>query len=282
MLIRWIHITLVAATTGLLLLLFFFFKHFFRHRKPPHPFAGNLHVSQRATSSKTLFNWADNPELVTDAIENGWSRFAFTEYISSSSSLRSSRFLLGSCASGDATEGDVDDVEISWEVCQSSVDFMQKIRLNSGLIKTEITSPKLVTVTKTALPLPGPTLGDSSPFPQEAYFEITILSLYEDDNGRDVNGKGRLNSGEDENVMLIQENGLNKRGLNGNIEEMRGQSCTKGIVEVQNELFVMMSVGLTGGGSIPVKFPGSYPGSIGFCLDGSVYLDGMFYFLYDI
>ncbi|KAK1433469.1 hypothetical protein QVD17_10379 [Tagetes erecta] len=264
----WIQLTLVAATAGLFLVFFFFF----RHPKPPQP---PLHVS---TSSKTLFNWADNPALVTDAIENGWSRFAFTEYISS---LRSNRFVLGSCASGrDVT---VDNVEISWEVSQGSADFMQKIRLNSRIKKIEITSPKLITKTtannavsviKSALPLPGPVLGNLSPFPQEAYFEITILSLDGDENGRGVNGKGRLNSGEDENVMLIQENGLNKRDVNGNIEVLRGRSCTKDIVDGRNELFVLMSVGLTGGGSIPLKFPGCFPGSIGICSDGSIYLDG--------
>ena len=37
---------------------------------------------------------------------------------------------------------------------------------------------------------------------------------------------------------------------------------------------VMLSVGLTAGGSLPLKLPGSYPGSIGFNSDGSVYVDG--------
>jgi hypothetical protein len=37
---------------------------------------------------------------------------------------------------------------------------------------------------------------------------------------------------------------------------------------------VMLSVGLTIGGSLPLKLPGSYPGSIGFNSNGSLYLDG--------
>ncbi|KAI3726659.1 hypothetical protein L1987_66458 [Smallanthus sonchifolius] len=271
----WIHITLAAASAGLFLLLFFFFQHSCRNPKPPQPVAGNLSVSRRETSSKILFNWSDNPALVTDAIENGWSRFAFTEYVSSSSSsFRSNRFLLGSCATG----GDVDDVDISWEVCQGSADFMQKIRLNSGLKKVGKTTSSAMaaaSVIKSALPLPGPALGNSSPFPQEAYFEITILSVYESENGSDINGKGRVNSGEDENIKLIQENGLNERGVLVNVEELKGRSCTMDIVEGRNELVVMLSVGLSGGGSLPVKLPGSYPGSVGFNSDGSIYLDGI-------
>jgi hypothetical protein len=41
---------------------------------------------------------------------------------------------------------------------------MQKIRFNS--------------VIRTSLPLPGPSLGNNSAFPQEAYFEITILNSH--------------------------------------------------------------------------------------------------------
>lgn len=70
-------------------------------------------------------------------------------------------------------------MEISWDVCQGSSDFMQKIiRLNTGLNKRVVKSTSLTvtaaSVIKPTLPLPGPTLGNSSPFPQEAYFEITI------------------------------------------------------------------------------------------------------------
>ncbi|KAI3522179.1 hypothetical protein L1887_11661 [Cichorium endivia] len=288
-------IPLVVVSAGVFLLLFFFFQHLCSHPKQSQPVAGNSDIrqvdnlannkrrksnygSRRGTSSKPLFNWSDNPSLITDAVENGWSRFAFTDYISSSS-VRSNRFLLGPCATGgDVSGGDVEEAETSWEVCQGSADFMQKVRLNSGLKKIAMTSSSLMaaaSVTKSALPLPGPALGNSSPFPQEAYFEITILSTYESENGSDINGKRRVNTGEGENIKLIQENGVNERGVHVHFEESRGRNATKDIVEGKNEVIIMLSVGLTGGGSLPVKLPGSYPGSVGFNSDGSIYLDGM-------
>ncbi|KAK9054330.1 hypothetical protein SSX86_025408 [Deinandra increscens subsp. villosa] len=261
--IGWIHVTLAVASAGIFLLLFFYFY----HRKPPQPVAGDPSGSPR----KTLFNWSDNPALITDAVENGWSRFAFTDY-TSSSSVRSNRFLSATCVDGPG--GDEDDVEINWEVCQGSADFLQKIRLNSGLrkiIKPTTTTSAMSAVMKSALPLPGPALGNSSAFPQEAYFEITVLSFYEDD----VSGKGRVNTGEGEDIKLIEENGVNGRGVHVNFEELRGRSCEKGIVEGRNEVAILVSVGLTGGGAVPVKVPGSFPGSVGFHSDGSIYLDGV-------
>ncbi|XP_076953671.1 uncharacterized protein LOC143627834 [Bidens hawaiensis] len=276
----WIHITLVAASAGIFLfLLFILFKYIFRHPKPPPPAVENTSVSRHETSSKklTLFNWSDNPTLITDAIENGWSRFAFTDYISSSS-VGSSRFLLGSCAGGVDGSGEYeDDVEISWEVCPGSADFMQKIRFNSGfkkIIKTTTLAMSAASVIRSALPLPGPEVGNTSPFPQEAYFEITILSCYESEDGKGVNGKGGMSLGEDENIMLIQENDVKVKGGNANMEELRGRSCVKEIGGGENEVSVMLSVGFTVGGPLLVKLPGSYPESIGFHSDGSVYLDG--------
>ncbi|KAL1100269.1 hypothetical protein V6Z11_D05G217600 [Gossypium hirsutum] len=192
---------------------------------------GNYYVFRRGVSAKPLFNWADHPSLITDAVENGWSRFGFTRY-TSSPSTRSS--LLGLCAAGDHGRGN--DVEVNWEVCQGSVDFMQKIRLNSGSKKGTLShhSMEAASVIRTALPLPGPPLGNSA-FPQEAYFEITIL--YCPGDNRESSGKLSEDDGKGEAVML--------------------------------------SVGLTAGDSLPLKLPGSYPGSIGFNSDGSVYLDGI-------
>ncbi|KAH7567453.1 hypothetical protein JRO89_XS07G0075900 [Xanthoceras sorbifolium] len=139
---------------------------------------GNYYVFRRGVSSKPLFNWVDHPSLITDAVENGWSRFGFTNY-TSSPSARSS-LLAGFCAVGDY--GREPQTDISWEVCQGSADFMQKIRLNSGLNKANISnnpSMSAASVIRTALPLPGPPLGNSA-FPQEAYFEITILYSHDD------------------------------------------------------------------------------------------------------
>ncbi|KAJ9674352.1 hypothetical protein PVL29_023730 [Vitis rotundifolia] len=222
----------------------------------------NYYVFRRGVSSRPLFNWAHHPSLVTDAVENGWSRFGFTSYMSSPSTRSS---LLGLCAVGE--HGKETGAEISWEVSQGSADFMQKIRLNSGLKKMNMSSPSMAaaSVIRTALPLPGPPLGNSS-FPQEAFFEITILFSGE----RDPEAVGRVKEGE--RTKLIHENSNAKANSESiiHLEEMILGSKDDGKGEV-----VMLSVGLTAGGSLPLKLPGSYPGSIGFNSNGSVYLDGI-------
>lgn len=175
---------------------------------------------------------------------------------------------------------------------------MQKIRLNSGLHKivtTTSSSMAAASVIKSALPLPGPALGNSSPFPQEAYFEITILSTYEDEIEITSNGKVRANKGDGEKIKLIQENpagekasseslihvtssnsnGTYTRGVLAKIEELKDRNGGKDIVEGKTEMGIVLSVGLAGGGSLPLKLPGSYPGSVGFNSDGSVYLEGV-------
>lgn len=237
---------------------------------------GNYYMFQRGVSGKPLFSWSEHPSLITDAVENGWSRFAFTGYMSSSST-RSSR-LLGLCAVGDV-RGD-EEPESSWEVSQGSADYMQKIRLNSGLKKVlNIGNPSMAaaSVIRTSLPLPGPPLGNSS-FPQEAYFEITILYCRSDEyESSSINGKVK----EGEKTKLIQE----KSNAKANSESLLHITSSHRNNKVNEELklavkddgkgeAVMLSVGLTAGGSIPLKLPGSYPGSIGFSSNGSVYLDG--------
>ena len=233
----------------------------------------NYYVFRYGVSSRPLFNWAHHPSLITDAVENGWSRFGFTSYMSSPSTRSS---LLGLCAVGE--HGKETEPVISWEVCQGSADFMQKIRLNSGLKKMNLSSPSMAaaSVIKTALPLPGPPLGNSS-FPQEAYFEITILFSGDDD----PEAVGLVKEGE--RTKLIHENSNAKansesiihvtssRQGNNKLEEMKLGSKDDGKGEV-----VMLSVGLTAGGSLPLKLPGSFPGSIGLNSNGSVYLDGKF------
>lgn len=231
---------------------------------------GNYYVFRRGVSTRPLFNWADHPALITDAVENGWSRFCFTSYMPSPSTRSS---MLGLCAAGDP--GRETDTEISWEVCQGSADFMQKIRLNSGLKKVNVSNPSLsaASVIRTALPLPGPPLGNSS-FPQEAYFEITVLYSHGDD--QESAGKAK----EGERAKLIQE----KPNAKANSESLVHVSSSR-ISKIEELKLagkddgqgsaVMLSVGLTIGGSLPLKLPGSYPGSIGFNSNGSLYLDGM-------
>ncbi|OAY50962.1 uncharacterized protein LOC110614819 [Manihot esculenta] len=232
---------------------------------------GNYYVFRRGVSARPLFNWADHPSLITDAVENGWSRFGFTGYMSSPSTRSS---LLGFCAVGD--NGNEGETEISWEVCQGSADFMQKIRLNSGLKKINVSNPSTfaASVIRTALPLPGPPLGNSA-FPQEAYFEITVLYSHGDDHDESI-----TKSKEGEKIKLIQENSNPKL----NSESLAHVSSSRGFNKIEELKIagkdddkseaVMLSLGLTTGGSLPLKHPGSYPGSIGFNSNGSVYLEG--------
>ncbi|XP_076939636.1 uncharacterized protein LOC143608503 [Bidens hawaiensis] len=248
-------IAMVAASVGifLLLLIFFVTRSYFRHRSktpPPVPRAtslqngiSKLHQQQQNMFNsnkrranfyvlrKGLFNWSDNPSLVTDAVENGWSRFAFTN------------------------TNNIDTVEIGYEVCEGSADFIQKIRFNSGLKKP-------VAVIKSALPLPGPAL-NTTPFPQVAYFEITIMSDGVNNVTARVNREG-------EKIKLIRENNKEKSSSESLVHVTSGNN-TRGVFGNMEEL----TVGLAGGGWMPVKIPGSYPGSIGFKSDGSVYLEGV-------
>ncbi|EEF52367.1 conserved hypothetical protein [Ricinus communis] len=236
---------------------------------------GNYYVFRRGVPTRPLFSWADHPSLITDAVENGWSRFGFTGFMSSPSSRSS---LLGLCAVGDY--GREAETEISWEVCQGSADFMQKIRLNSGLKKINATnSPPMsaASVIRTGLPLPGPPLGNSA-FPQEAYFEITVLYCQGHYHDHSVVAKIR----EGEKTKLIQENSnhrMNSESLahvtsSHRFNKFEELKLATGKDEGKDEA-VMLSLGLTTGGSLPLRLPGSYPGSIGFNSNGSVYLDGI-------
>ncbi|KAM5565741.1 hypothetical protein ABKV19_019655 [Rosa sericea] len=236
----------------------------------------NYYMYRRGVSGKAspLFSWSDHPSSVTDAVENGWSRFAFATTYTSSPSTRSRR-LLGLCAVGEHRVRETEP-EISWEVCQGSVDFMQKIRLNSGLkrvLNAGNTTAAAASVIRTALPLPGPPLGNNS-FPQEAYFEITVLFSL----GDEVNS-------ESEKTKLIKEKFIempsseslvhvtSSAQRNNKIEELK-----LGVIDEHDqrkEEAVLLSLGLTTGGLLPMKLPGSYPGSIGFGSNGSVHLDGI-------
>jgi len=279
---QWIHVhvAIIAALVGCIsTLLFVFIWWFCHHKKNQKRFVEsnslnkresqerNNHFDQRRKSKgrKDLFSWNDHPYLASDAIENGWSRFAFTSYMSNISSKKStSSTLLGSCGGSDEY-GRENEAEISWEVCQGSNEFMQKIRLNPGLkecfFHPNNSSSSVASVIRTSLPLPGPFLGNHA-FPQEAYFEITVL--YSSWNG-DYELVGRR---EGEKTKLLIEDSSNDEGDLKSVEEMKVEG-KGGISET-----VMLSLGLTGGGGVPLRVPGTYPRSIGFNSNGSVFLDG--------
>ncbi|KAK9163853.1 hypothetical protein Syun_004755 [Stephania yunnanensis] len=228
-------------------------------------------------SVKPFFNWADHPSLITEAVEHGWSRFAFTGSMPSSCPSNTRSALLGLCAPYDL-HGRERGVEISWEVCSGSADFVQKLRLKkSNSVMGSNPSSSASCVTKTVLPLPGPHLGNSS-FPQEAYFEITILSCRGDGVVHDENiGKDKENRRrEGEKAKLIRENIDQKNAQSDSLLHVSSNGGNKSVDEYKEESksnAVMLSLGLTLGGSLPSKLPGTYPGSIGFNSDGSVYLD---------
>ncbi|KAH0681451.1 hypothetical protein KY284_022536 [Solanum tuberosum] len=243
------------------------------------------HVSVHDVTNKYYvvkqgFNWSDHPSLVTDAVENGWSRFAFTSFAPSSSIRSSARSILGSCVG--------EENDMSWEICQDSSDFMQKIRFNSGSIRKLNRSTKLMSassVVKTCLPLPGPHLGNSS-FPQESYFEITILPWNQDNNVQ-VMGKVKEDKLDLEKIKLIREDSSNSKANSESLVHVtsssssnhhRGNGHQESKDNLRSDEFIVLSIGLTSAGALPLKLPGSYQGSIGFNSNGSVFLDGNFSF----
>ncbi|KAB1220177.1 hypothetical protein CJ030_MR3G017001 [Morella rubra] len=246
------------------------------HHQPEHMDGrrrGNQQGVPRGGCAK-LFSWADHPSLVDDAVENGWSQFAFL--CNAPSTPRAT--LLGLCAVGD--HGKEIEAEITWEVCQNSVEFMQKIMFNSGVKRVSMSQPSTAaaSVIRTALPLPGPCLENNCAFPQEAYFEIIILQSESEDD----EPIGKVKEGE--KIKLIQENSNPKATSESLIHVTGSHKGNKDEeLEVDNGTHegsgkgesIKLSLGLTTGSSLSSKLPGNYPGSIGFNSDGSVYLDGI-------
>ncbi|OIW14886.1 hypothetical protein TanjilG_30605 [Lupinus angustifolius] len=236
---------------------------------------------------RNFFSWVDHPYLAADAVENGWSRFSFTTYDSYIPSVSKRSRLLGVCAAQAPVSGYYgreSEAEISWEIYQGSSEFMQKVRMNYGLKKSHQSKNNtsfmnVDSVIRTVLPLPGPALGNYA-FPQEAYFEITILDSCVDEYesvGKSREGEktkllliqGKSNSKENSDDMVHVTSNNNNNKINSS-EEMKVESK-----ESRKSESVMFSLGLTSGDSVPLRVPGSYPGSIGFNSNGSVYLDGM-------
>ncbi|KAL1315593.1 hypothetical protein HN51_017598 [Arachis hypogaea] len=304
--IQWIHVAVLGASLGCVSTLFMVFIWRWCHQRKDHHRnfvvepksftrmetinqagidddhknnSSKFYVFHGSEKTRTLFSWEDHPYLAADAVENGWSRFNFMAHksyniIQSSRSRSTTSTLLGACAvvdDDDHGRGIEIEPEITFEVCQDSSEFMQKIRLNPGLKKKNSASMMIM---RTSLPLPGPCLGNYA-FPQEAYFEVTILcssssSSFDDDCKRSSEGE--------KTKLLVQDDGLNcKKGILDNVDEemMRVECCKEGRNGKIGSL-VMFSLGLSrGGGDVPLRVPGSYHGSIGFNSNGSVFLDGM-------
>uniref|UniRef100_A0ACD5Z273 Uncharacterized protein n=1 Tax=Avena sativa TaxID=4498 RepID=A0ACD5Z273_AVESA len=145
------------------------------------------------------FQWADHPRLVIEAAENGWAQFVFSVAPPRARSPASSP-LWGLCPVCDAgTSGELADA--AWDVPVGSSERMQAVRLNpataSGApaaaaasgkkwLPGSVTSPlrgdqdlkniNSLSIARMSVPLPGPPMA-GTPFPQDAYFEITIIYL---------------------------------------------------------------------------------------------------------
>ncbi|XP_039129997.1 uncharacterized protein LOC120266436 [Dioscorea cayenensis subsp. rotundata] len=224
------------------------------------------------------FNWDDHPRLITEAVENGWFRFAFHGRPSSSlPPLRSPQIRWGLCVVCDGDKQHRNSSEINWEIPPGSSEFMQTVKINSAR-DDELASSSSCSIVKMSLPLPGPSLATAS-FPQEAYFEISILHLggisqprfhrtSKRSKGTGGGGGGGGGSIEGDRMKLIQEN-----SSEGDLESGR----KNGVLEL-NSVGSVLSLGLSIG-SLSSEWsmmkPGSYSGSIGFHSDGSVYLDGI-------
>ncbi|KAJ4966744.1 hypothetical protein NE237_018593 [Protea cynaroides] len=237
----------------------------------------NFSMFRHGVSQKTPFRWADHPWLVSETIEFGWSKFAFMAY-TPSPSTRSN--LLSLCVAGD--QGGETEANTCWEVSPGSGDHMQKIRFNPGMKMIDMGIPPLGVscVLKSALPLPGPPLGNISSFPQEAYLEIIILSPLSEEEGNSVHSV-QSSPGTGELIKLIPQT-VNPSAQSDSVIHVAGinDSAVLQGLKLRNKEGgqdepVIWSLGLSGGGYLPWKIPGSYPGSIGFNSNGSVFLDGI-------
>ncbi|KAL9285855.1 hypothetical protein AtEden1_Chr4g0279051 [Arabidopsis thaliana] len=228
----------------------------------------NYSISRTATaggfpSKPGLFIWTDHPALVTEAVENGWTRFGFAVHEPAPlvSGASPGSVLLGLCT----TAGSEDPgVVISWEVSNGSVEFTQTIKFNQAFNET-VNAKKHLMILRAGLPLPGPQL-ISSAFPQEAYFEITILEITQHHSGEAGDVGCDLVEGEKTKLFKNQGLKLVKRSeWDGKNEE------------------AVLSLGLATGGSFgagETRLPGKFPASIGFQSDGAIYLDGTYLFVY--
>ncbi|KAH9300592.1 hypothetical protein KI387_012175 [Taxus chinensis] len=220
----------------------------------------NNRVHSQYSFSAEAFRWDHHPSLVAEILDHGWTAFAFTYNYFNTNSPRP----WGLCKGLQA------EPEITWEAVTGS-NLMQKIRLNPGSASSEVMS------LHAALPLPGPALG-SLGFPQESYFEITIVSegsadgeaeniSFEDDDDR-VNLLQLVNSDLGECSGSGADEGLRLSEVGGNNEGVSGEKKKK-----KRRRIIAVGQG-TAPGSCACTMPGFEPGSVGFYSTGAVLLNG--------
>ncbi|XP_006647516.1 uncharacterized protein LOC102709809 [Oryza brachyantha] len=239
------------------------------------------------------FQWADHPRLVTEAAENGWAQFVFAVAPPRTRSASSSP-LWGLCPACDSGTS-IDMADAAWEVPAGSSERMQAVRLNpvtaaavsasstKKWLPGSIPSPlrggdqdagnsNALCLARMSLPLPGPLLA-GAPFPQDAYFEITIIYLNTrrpEWSASRASRRGRDGSSESDRVKLISFVPDAKNAA----QETR--AATKADDHQDKQRHTVMSMGLAAA-SAPSRpsLAGTYASSIGFHSNGAVYLDGM-------
>ncbi|KAG8071449.1 hypothetical protein GUJ93_ZPchr0006g45537 [Zizania palustris] len=239
------------------------------------------------------FQWENHPRLVTEAAENGWGQFVFAHFAVAPPRTRStsSSPLWGLCPACDSgTSRDM--AEADWEVPAVSSERMQAVRLNPVIaaaasastrkwLPGSIPSPlrgdqdagnnNALCIARMSLPLPGPPLA-GAPFPQDAYFEITIIYLntwQPEWSASRTSRRGSDGSGERDRAKLISFVPDTARNA---IQETRAATKDDHQDKQSLQRQTVMSMGLAAA-SRP-SLAGTYASSIGFHSNGAVYLDG--------
>lgn len=241
------------------------FHHLHEHRSAlPRRHQENSATDPQQQQQQQPFRWDEHPRVVADAAENGWSRFVFAP----------------------AAYGRADWPESTWEVPPGSSEFVQTVRLNPAIRRKKKKSggssgddcSACASSLRMSLPLPGPQL-PGSPFPQEAYFEITILYLDSqsryspssraDKRPADRGDKAKLirqaSAADESDSAAMHRHNLRGGGID---EESEAE-------QRKHNKPMVVSLGLSICYSPTVNsLPGTYPRSVGFHSDGAVYLDG--------
>ncbi|MQM00950.1 hypothetical protein Taro_033694 [Colocasia esculenta] len=252
----------------------------FHHLDRPHRDRSRRHQHhhRQLHPRSSDFSWDDHPVLIEEAVEGGWSRFAF---MGRSNSLARSASLLGSCVACDHGRPPWAGTEVGWEVPAGSSEFLQTVRLDPGDGSIPVDGKQPLCVARMSLPLPGPPLSADSPFfPQEAYFEITIMHLQRPQRPQQLpkrwSKRVKDKSSEADRRKLMNQDDPSHAAFSANsAQEQEPKIFTEERSSGKEVADAIIWVGLTRGGTPTESTPGSHLGSIGFNSNGSVYLEGI-------
>ncbi|GLJ29942.1 hypothetical protein SUGI_0591960 [Cryptomeria japonica] len=223
----------------------------------------NKKVHGQYSFSVEAFRWDHHPSLVAEILEHGWTTFAFTYNYFNREKNKHSPLSCGLCRGAES------EPEISWEPVSGS-NLMQKIRLNPACASSEFVS------LHTALPLPGPALG-SLGFPQESYFEITIISEGSADDKVFYNSMGFEDGVDDDDgvnlLHLVNSDPKIAPGEGLRLSDVAGSNKNVSAGQRKGKERVI-AVGQGASGSCACTMPGLDLGSVGFYSTGAVLLNG--------